>query len=103
MGMFLEGNSILVLTTPIFAPAITKMGLDLTWYGVILVLFIESALLTPPVGMNCYIVAEIGRPHGIVIGNVFRGITPFLIALLITVILITLFPSIALWLPSTMK
>lgn len=103
MGMFLEGNSILVLTTPIFAPAITKMGLDLTWYGVILVLFIETALLTPPVGMNCYIVAEIAKPHGIVIGNVFRGIMPFLFALLITVILVTLFPSIALWLPSTMK
>jgi C4-dicarboxylate transporter DctM subunit len=103
MGMFLEGNSILVLTTPIFAPAITKMGLDLTWYGVILVLFIETALLTPPVGMNCYIVAEIAKPHGIVIGEVFRGITPFLVALFITVMLVTFFPSIALWLPSTMK
>jgi tripartite ATP-independent transporter DctM subunit len=102
LGLFLEGTSILVLTTPIFAPAMTAMGLNLIWYGVILVLFIEIAMLTPPVGMNCYIVAEVGKPYGIRIENVFRGITPFLIALLLTVILITLFPKIALWLPSTM-
>jgi len=102
LGLFLEGTSILVLTTPIFAPAMTAMGLNLIWYGVILVLFIEIAMLTPPVGMNCYIVAEVGKPYGIRIENVFRGIMPFLIALLLTVVLITLFPKIALWLPSTM-
>jgi len=103
LGLFLEGTSILVLTTPIFAPAVSKIGLDLIWYGVILVLFIEIAMLTPPVGMNCYIVAEVGKPYGIRIENVFRGIAPFLIALSLAVILITAFPSIALWLPSTMK
>jgi TRAP-type C4-dicarboxylate transport system permease large subunit len=103
LGFFLEGTSILVLTTPIFAPAVSKVGLDLIWYGVILVLFIEIAMLTPPVGMNCYIVAEVGKPYGIKIEKVFRGITPFLFALLLAVILITAFPSIALWLPSTMK
>ena len=103
LGLFLEGTSILVLTTPIFAPAVSKIGLDLIWYGVILVLFIEIAMLTPPVGMNCYIVAEVGKLYGIRIENVFRGIAPFLIALSFAVILITAFPSIALWLPSTMK
>ena len=102
LGVFLEGTSILVLTTPIFAPAVVAMGLDLIWYGVILVLFIEIAMLTPPVGMNCYIVAEVGKPYGIRIENVFRGIWPFLIALFLTVILITSFPGIALWLPATM-
>ena len=102
LGLFLEGNSIIVLTTPIFAPAVTAIGMDLVWYGVMLVLFIEIALLTPPVGMNCYIVAEVSKTFGIEIQEVFRGVIPFLIALMIAVILITLFPNLALWLPSTM-
>lgn len=102
LGLFLEGNSIIVLTTPIFAPAVTAIGLDLVWYGVILVLFIEIALLTPPVGMNCYIVAEVSKTYGIEIQEVFRGVIPFLIALLVAVFLVTFFPGLALWLPSTM-
>jgi len=102
LGLFLEGNSIIVLTTPVFAPAVTAIGMDLVWYGVILVLFIEIALLTPPVGMNCYIVAEVAKPYGIQIQEVFRGVIPFLVALVIAVLLITFIPSLALWLPSTM-
>jgi len=102
LGLFLEGTSIIVLTTPIFAPAVSAMGLDLLWYGVILVLFIEIALLTPPVGMNCYIVAEVGKPFGVRLEDVFRGIPPFVGALILAVILVTLLPSLALWLPSTM-
>jgi tripartite ATP-independent transporter DctM subunit len=102
LGLFLEGNSIIVLTTPILAPAVSAIGMDLVWYGVILVLFIEIALLTPPVGMNCYIVAEVAKSFGIEIQEVFRGVIPFLIALFIAVVLITLIPDLALWLPSTM-
>jgi TRAP-type C4-dicarboxylate transport system permease large subunit len=102
LGLFLEGNSIIVLTTPIFAPAVTAIGMDLVWYGVILVLFIEIALLTPPVGMNCYIVAEVAKPLGIQIQDVFKGVIPFLIALVIAVLFVTFIPSLALWLPSTM-
>jgi C4-dicarboxylate transporter DctM subunit len=103
MGLFLEGTSIIVLTTPIFAPAVSEIGLDLVWYGVMLVLFIEIALLTPPVGMNCYIVAEVGKSFGIRLEDVFRGIAPFLIALIGAVVLVTFLPDLALWLPSTMR
>jgi len=103
LGFFLEGTSIIVLTTPVFAPALNAVGFNLVWYGVVLVLFIEIALLTPPVGMNCYIVAEIGKSYGIELKDVFKGIGPFLIALFIEVVIITLFPQVALWLPSTMK
>jgi len=103
MGLFLEGTSIIVLSTPIFAPAVSAVGIDLVWYGVVLVLFIEIALLTPPVGMNCYIVAEVGKSYGIKLEDVFRGIIPFLLALGIAVFLVTLWPSLALWLPSTMR
>jgi len=102
LGLFLEGTSIIVLTTPIFAPAVSAIGLDLLWYGVILVLFIEIALLTPPVGMNCYIVAEVSKSFGVRLEDVFKGIAPFLIALLVAVVLVTLLPNLALWLPSTM-
>lgn len=103
MGLFLEGTSIIVLTTPIFAPAVSAIGLDLVWYGVMLVLFIEIALLTPPVGMNCYIVAEVGKSFGIRIEDVFRGVLPFLIALGVAVVMVTFLPDLALWLPSTMR
>ncbi len=102
LGLFLEGTSIIVLTTPIFAPAVSAIGLDLLWYGVILVLFIEIALLTPPVGMNCYIVAEVSKSFGVRLEDVFKGIAPFLVSLLVAVILVTLLPGLALWLPSTM-
>ena len=102
LGLFLEGTSIIVLTTPIFAPAVAAIGLDLVWYGVILVLFIEIALLTPPVGMNCYIVAEVSKSFGVRLEDVFKGIAPFLVALLVAVFLVTLLPDLALWLPSTM-
>lgn len=103
LGMFLEGTSIIVLTTPIFAPALISQGLSLIWFGVILVLFIEVALLTPPVGMNCYIVSEIGKSFNLSLEEVFRGIFPFLAALFATALLIIIFPGIATWLPSTMK
>jgi C4-dicarboxylate transporter DctM subunit len=102
LGLFLEGTSIIVLTTPIFAPAVSAIGLNLVWYGVILVLFIEIALLTPPVGMNCYITAEVGKPFRVRLEDVFRGVVPFIFALVVAVILITFLPSLALWLPSTM-
>ena len=102
LGLFLEGTSIIVLTTPVFAPAVAAIGLDLLWYGVILVLFIEIALLTPPVGMNCYIVAEVSKSFGVRLEDVFKGIAPFLVALLVAVFLITFLPDLALWLPSTM-
>ena len=103
LGLFLEGTSIIVLTTPIFAPAMSAFGLDLVWYGVILVLFIEIGLQTPPVGMNCYITAEVGRSFGIRLEDVFRGIVPFITAMVVAAILVTLIPSLALWLPSTMR
>jgi C4-dicarboxylate transporter DctM subunit len=103
LGLFLEGTSIIVLTTPIFAPVVADIGLNLLWYGVILVLFIEVALLTPPVGMNCYIVAEVGKTLGIKVEDVFKGVLPFLIALMIAVLLVTFIPQLVTWLPSTMK
>lgn len=103
LGMFLEGTSIIVLTTPIFAPALISQGLSLIWFGVILVIFIEIALLTPPVGMNCYVVAEIGKSFNLRLEDVFSGILPFVVALIATAILVIIFPEIATWLPSTMK
>jgi TRAP-type C4-dicarboxylate transport system permease large subunit len=103
LGMFLEGTSIIVLTTPIFGPVMASQGLSLIWYGVILVLFIEVALLTPPVGMNCYIVAEVGKSYNVRLEQVFKGVVPFLAALFAAVLLVIIFPGLATWLPSTMK
>lgn len=102
-GMFLEGMSMLVLFSPILAPVFKAIGFDPIWSGVILIIFIEMAFLTPPVGMNCYIIRQIVEPWDISLTDVFKGALPFLIALFFVIFLITLIPNIVLWLPNTMK
>jgi len=103
LGMFMEGASILVLTAPLFAPIVQAMGFDLIWFGVIVTLYIELALITPPVGLNVYVIAGIAEPYGVSMEEVFRGILPYVVMVILGVVLITAFPELATWLPATMK
>ncbi len=97
LGMFLDGGSITVLTVPVIAPMLPMLGIDTVAFGVILMMLIETALLTPPVGLNLFTVKGIvDEPLTLII----RGVIPFVLILLAGVILIFLFPEIALWLPS---
>ena len=99
LGMFLDGGSITVLTVPVIAPILPALGIDTVEFGVSLMMLIETALLTPPVGLNLFTVKGIvDEPLGFIITSVL----PFVLILLAGVILVFLFPETALWLPSRM-
>ena len=99
LGMFLEVYSCVVLTIPIIYPAILALGLDPIWFGVIIVLVIEMGLVTPPVGINVYILSGMTDTP---LDSIFRGIVPFFIAMIVCVIILAISPEIALFIPSTM-
>lgn len=100
LGMFLEGFSMLVLTLPIVIPIVKALGYDLIWFGVIMVILLEMGLISPPVGMNVFVVK--GLVPDTSMGAIFRSIMPFWIAMMICVALIVAFPGIALMIPEAM-
>jgi C4-dicarboxylate transporter DctM subunit len=99
LGMFLDIVSAVILTIPVLYPVVLTLGFDPIWYGVMIVILIEMGLVTPPVGMDAFVLSGI---TGIPLGTVFRGAVPFLIAVVICIVLLAIFPQIALFLPSTM-
>ena len=100
LGCILEGFAIMFLTLPIVFPMVTAMGFDPIWFGVLMILLIEMGLITPPVGINVFIISGIAKD--VPMATIFRGIVPFFIAILICVVLLFLFPQLALFLPATM-
>ncbi|WP_424968304.1 TRAP transporter large permease [Dinoroseobacter sp. S375] len=100
LGTFLEGFAILVLTIPLVQPILQSLGVDLIWFGVLMVIVLEMALISPPVGINVFVVKGIARE--VPLGTIFRGIWPFWFAMLAAVILVLLIPDLALLLPDTM-
>jgi TRAP-type C4-dicarboxylate transport system permease large subunit len=100
LGMFMDGIGMLLLTLPVVYPAILALGFDPIWFGIILVKMIEVGLVTPPIGLNCFVVNGV-RPD-IPLSEVFKGIWPFVVADLITVAFLIIFPGIVLYLPNTM-
>ncbi|HEX4892373.1 MAG TPA: TRAP transporter large permease [Hyphomicrobiaceae bacterium] len=97
LGCFMETISMMILTTPFIYPIVTKLGWDPIWWGIVLTILIEAALITPPVGLNLYVVQGM-RERGPV-SDVIRGALPFVGAMMVLVILLMAFPGIALWLP----
>jgi len=100
LGMFLEGFSILVLTLPIVIPIIEALHYDLIWFGVIMVIVLEMGLISPPVGINVFVVK--GLVPDVPMGEIFKGILPFWIAMGVAVLLLIAFPQIALIVPNSM-
>ena len=98
LGMFMDAIGMLLLTLPVVHPAVIALGYDPIWFGIIVVRMCEVCLITPPVGLNCYVVAAV-RPD-IPLGEVFRGIFPFFLADVVTIGLFLAFPGIILWLPN---
>jgi TRAP-type C4-dicarboxylate transport system permease large subunit len=90
--------ALIVVTVPIFYPIVQKLGFDPIWFGVIIVLTAEMGVITPPVGVNVFVIK--GIVPDVPLELIFRGIMPFLAALIILTIIITLFPQIATFLPS---
>ncbi|MBW2016983.1 MAG: TRAP transporter large permease [Deltaproteobacteria bacterium] len=100
LGCFMEGLAIMVLTIPIVYPMIITMGFDPIWFGVIITLVMEMSLITPPVGINVFIISGITKE--VPMETIFKGVIPFWFSMLVCIILLCAFPGIALWLPTTM-
>lgn len=98
LGCVLDGISLIVLTVPVIAPVSASMGYDPVWFGIIIMLVVEAGMITPPIGINCYVVQGVRK--GGSLNDVFIGILPFLIAILVVIALLIAFPQIALWLPN---
>lgn len=101
LGFFMETLSMMVATVPIITPVVVTLGFDPVWFGVLIMLLVEMALITPPVGLNLFVVQGV-RGRGPV-NDVMIGAAPFAATLLVMVVLLTMFPEIALWLPGVMK
>jgi C4-dicarboxylate transporter DctM subunit len=99
LGCFLDSTAIILITTPLFLPILVSNGFDPIWYGVMLIINIEIAFVTPPVGMNLYVVKSIAPE--VPLGTIIKGAIPFLLLALLAICMITVFPQLALWLPST--
>ena len=100
LGMFMESLSMMVATVPVITPVVIALGFNPVWFGVLMMLLIETALITPPVGFNLFVVQGV-RPRG-PIYDVIIGASPFVITLMLMIALLLAYPQIALWLPQTM-
>ncbi len=100
-GCFMDALAMIMLTVPIFYPVVLALGFDPIWFGVIIVLVTEMGVITPPVGVNVYVVHGVAKD--VPLETIFRGVLPMLLALLVCNLLLIIFPQIALFLPSLMK
>ncbi|MDD9739788.1 TRAP transporter large permease [Marinovum sp. SP66] len=100
LGCFMDQLAILILTVPVMVPAIVSLGFDPVWFGVLVVVAAEVGMITPPLGMNIFVVARYAeRP----LAEIFRGVAPHIFAHLIVLALLVAFPELVLWLPSTIE
>ncbi|MDP2376364.1 TRAP transporter large permease subunit, partial [Reyranella sp.] len=96
LGMFLEVASILLIAMPILIPVLKPLGIDPVHFAIVVVVNMELALITAPVGLNLYVLATVSKTP---IGVVIRGVTPFLVLLLSLLLAVTYIPELSLWLP----
>jgi C4-dicarboxylate transporter DctM subunit len=101
LGCILETVSIILLTVPLVAPIMTALGIDPIWYAIVLTVNMEMALVTPPVGMNLYVIN--GLDDDIRMSEVIQGVAPFIVILAGFLLFTMLFPAMSTWLPSLMK
>ena len=101
MGCALDALAMIILTIPIFFPIVLDLGFDPIWFGVVVVMVVELGLITPPVGMNVFVIK--GMTKDVSLGQIYLGVLPFCVAQVILIAIIVAFPIIAVWLPSTMQ
>jgi tripartite ATP-independent transporter DctM subunit len=100
-GCFMDAMALVVLTVPVIYPVVVKLGFDPIWFGVIIVLVSEMGVITPPVGVNVYVIKGIAPE--VPLEKIFKGIFPFLVAIIINTLILMAFPKLALILPSLIK
>ena len=96
-GCFLPPAAIILMTTPIIMPIITKAGFDPVWFGVLLTINMELGLITPPVGLNLFVIN--GITPDVRLPTILKGALPFMMCMVVAMVLLCIFPQIATWLP----
>lgn len=100
LGCVMDSFAVMIITVPIVTPLVLHLGFDLIWWGIIMVVVIETGLITPPFGINVFVLK--GMVPDVPLGTIFRGVLPFVAVDLLKLALLVLLPAIVLWLPSTM-
>jgi C4-dicarboxylate transporter DctM subunit len=101
LGAVMDSHSVLFITVPIVVPLVMGLGYDLIWWGVVMLMVLETGLISPPFGIHVFVLKGIAGDH-VPLGTIFRGVMPFVVADLVKLALVVAFPQLALWLPSTM-
>jgi tripartite ATP-independent transporter DctM subunit len=101
LGTVMEELTMVLLTIPLFFPIVTALGFDPVWFGVLIVMIVQIGLISPPVGMNLFVINTLLPKVGL--GNIFRGCWPFVLVMIFVLGLLIAFPQLSLWLPSLMK
>jgi C4-dicarboxylate transporter, DctM subunit len=101
LGTVMEELTMVLLTIPLFFPIVTALGFDPVWFGVLIVMIVQIGLISPPVGMNLFVLNTL--LPGVGLGAIFRGCWPFVATMIGVLILLVAFPQLSLWLPSLMK
>ena len=101
MGCFLDALAMILLTVPIFYPIVLDLGYDPIWFGIIVVMVVELGLITPPIGMNVFVIK--GMVQSVPLVSIYKGVLPFVIGQVVLIIAVFLVPEIALWLPETAR
>jgi TRAP-type mannitol/chloroaromatic compound transport system permease large subunit len=98
MGAFLDDTAMLVIVAPLYIPLVGKLDFNLIWFGVLYTLTCQVAYITPPFGYNLFLMRALAPPE-ITLGDIYRSIVPFFFLMILTIIVILVFPEVALWLP----
>lgn len=101
MGMIFEALGILLLVVPVFLPSLEALGVDMIWFGILIILVVELGLITPPIGMNVFTVKAV--VPDVPLTRIFAGVLPFIVAMVLGLVLIFVLPGIATWLPNLMR
>jgi tripartite ATP-independent transporter DctM subunit len=101
LGCFMDPLPMMIVTVPVLAPLVVAAGYDPVWFGIIIVLLCETALITPPIGMNLFVVQGVRRRGSIT--DIMIGVSPFIITLLLMIGITLFFPDLALWLPNLLR
>jgi TRAP-type C4-dicarboxylate transport system permease large subunit len=101
LGCFIDGMSILLILTPVLAPVMASLQFDLVWFGIILVVAIEVSLITPPVGMNLFILKGIAPDASM--NDIIMGALPYVVILTLGIVVLAVWPDLAVWLPNALK
>ena len=102
LGCFMDPAGIIMICTPVFVPIIKELGFDPLWFGILFTINMELGYITPPFGFNLFYMKSIAEPLGISMGDIYRSILPFVALMIIGLVLIMIFPELALWLPGKM-